>query len=344
MRYFALSLGLLLFAAAVFWVATPSLLIEEELAKLTPGDRQALESLVGEAGLESTKLRPIELRELKYASKSVAVQDGRVVALRLSNLPLRKLDALAGLTGLRELWLSGNGLTSARGVSALPALSKLNLSHNALTQVDELHDLPALTELDLTHNQLTDVSPLTALPALQTLDVSDNPLKVLPTPSPERWSVKSDFPEKTASPRRDRPGNWVQQPPKTNGQAGSGKREGMVTADSYQYRGTLDTLRGAVTILNIVGTANSGGADTTLELSVNKGHVRAYLEYVVPSEKFLQSIDGYIYAEAEPSKPGQIKGVLHKFNSGNKRNAEYWLVLESVEGDDAQGITYKLSR
>jgi hypothetical protein len=349
MKYVGLT-ALVLFLVLVIYVATrKSVSIEEELAKLSPGDRQALQSMLGEAGLAVAKLRAVGPNAIKYNPQSVAMQDGRVVGLRLSDLPLGKAEAIAGLTGLRELWLTGNGLRSARGLSALPELRKLNLSHNALTQVSELRDLPALTDLDLSDNQLTDLAPLTALPALQNLDVTKNQLKALPSPLPGRWNVKSDV-GGASGPGNDQakdpamPKNWVQDTPSTKSQNNKVSLTGFVSSKSYQVSGTVSSLHGAMSIFNISGTADAGGAWSTLELTAEKGRVRGYLEYVPEGGGFIKVSRGWIYAEAEPGKPGTVKGTLHLNSGGHGDQKVYTLILESVGEQDASGITFRVSR
>jgi hypothetical protein len=347
MKSVGIALGLLVLLVVVYVATRKSPSIEAELAKLTPGDRQAIESLAAAAGLTANRLHAVEPGVLKYNARALVVQDGRVVELRLSKLPLQKLDGLAALTALRELWLDGDSLTSAAGVAALPALRKLNLSHNALTRVADLRELPALTDLDLSDNQIADLTPLTALPALQTLDVSKNPIKALPSPLPKGWNMKSDqAPAGSAAPGpgsgNDHPSNWVAKPPANSGKAKNGKLSGFVTADSFEVNGSLAELQGAVAQDNISGPENAGGAGTTLTLTVEKGRVRGYLQYVPPGPgaKFN---DGYVYAEAEAGKPGQVKGVLPTLGGGFGRKQAFHLVLESVDGP-AEGITFKLSR
>ena len=369
MKYVGLTLGLLLLAFLIYVATGKSLAIDEELGKLTPGDRQALDALLADSGLVASKLRAVELRALKYPSKGLAVQDGRIVGLHLSGVPLKHLDKVVALTGLQELWLNDNGLTSlpplaaltalqrldlggnqlrgVDGLSGLPALQRLRLSHNALTSVAGLRELPALTELELADNELTDLAPLTALPALTTLDVSGNPLKALPSPLPARWKVKSDVEAAPDPPRPTPPGypaNWVGQPPKGKGKYQKLVIDGTLRSGAFQVTITAESLSGVVRPWNLWGSADSHGRDTNLELTVTKGRVRAYLKYLPVSDKFAKTTDGFIFAEAEPGKPGKIKGFIEYSRGGFAEDGkEYDMYLETVDGP-AEGVTVKLSR
>lgn len=368
MKYAGVALGLLVLVLVVYVVTGKSASLEAELSKLPPGEQKALAALLSETGLVAGKLRVVELRALKYNPKAVAVDKGRVVGLRLSQVPLARADAVVGLTGLKELWLSENGLGAlpdlapladlqrlevshnklrdTSGLAGLPALQRLVLSHNALASAAGLRELPALTELDLSDNQLTDVTPLTALPALVELDVRYNPLNALPSPLPARWNVKSDAlrpPAESVKPPADRPPNWVADTPRLDGQAQDVTIEGLVQSRTYKVEGRVRRLRGAFTPWNLRGDDNSHGANTTLELTVETGRVRAYLQYIPPSDKLVKVADGYIFAEAEPGKPGRITGLLKPTAGGVDTPITYQLAIESRDGE-AQGISFRLSR
>jgi len=369
MKYVGLTLGLLLLAFLIYVATGKSLAIDEELGKLTPGDRQALEALLADSGLASGKLRAVELRALKYPAKGLAVQDGRIVGLHLSEVPLKHLDKVVALTALQELWLNDNGLTSVPplagltalqrldlgrnqlravdGLSGLPALQRLRLSGNSIASVAGLHDLPALTELELADNELTDLAPLTALPALTALDVSGNPLKALPSPLPARWKVKSDVESASAPPRPTPPGypaNWVDRMPKGKGKYEELVINGTLRSGAFQVSVTAKSLSGVVRPWNLWGSADSHGWDTTLELAVEKGRVRAYIKYLPASDKLAKTTDGFIFAEAEPGKPSKIQGVIEFSRGGFAEDGkEYDLYLETV-GGPAEGVTVKLSR
>lgn len=350
MKYVGLTLGLLVLAFVIYVATGKSTAIDVELTKLAPGERQALEAVLADTGVAATQLRLVELRALKYNAKAAAIENGRVIGLRLRQVPLRHADAVVGLTGLQALWLSEDGLTTLPSLAALTALTRLDLSHNQLREVGGLAGLSALTELDLSANQITELTPLTGLPALVNLDVRNNPLRSLPTPVPARWNMKSDpssegakAPAEPAAPRADRPPNWVAETPPADGKAQNVTITGLVQSLSYKVEGSVGRLRGAFTPWNLKGDDNSTGANTNLELTVESGRVRAYLQYIPPSDKMIKSTDGYLYAEAEPGKPGRIKGQLRPTVGGVDQPIVYQLVIESREGE-AQGIAFRLWR
>jgi hypothetical protein len=298
-----------LLVAALAWLATRTpMTIEGELAKVPAGDRQALDAVLAGTGLGATQLTPIGagvargFGVLKYHEHAIAVENGRIVELRLSNVPLPHPEALAQFTGLQALWLSGDHLTSVPDLSALKGLVFLNLSDNAIA----------------------DLSPLTALTALKTVDVTKNPGGPNPTAAPSAPA---------------RPANWIQKLPPNSGHSKDSSRKGMVGQGSYSVSGTITGLNGVSGDSGIQGSGSNGGAGgSTLEISVEKGRVRGYLEYVPTGDSFFKVADGYVFAEAEPGKPGKVSGILPSFTPGY-----YTLVMESV-GGEAEGVRYRVYR
>lgn len=367
MKYVGLLLGLLLVSFLLISYLTYQT-ADKGLATLAPGERKALEALLTEAGIPADRIGLVAMTSLPSVAKSVSVEQGHVVGLRLSDIPLKRTDAVAGLSELKELWLSGNGLAEVRGLEALkklerldlsrnqlrqvsnlaglPALQRLRLAHNQIESVAGLRDLPMLTELDLNDNQLADVAPLTALPALTTLDITENPLAELPSPTPARWKIKKDQtypPTEFPAPPADRPSNWVAKEPSSRGHAQDVTTDGLVRSGPYKVVGTIRRLRGAHSAWNLKGDGSADSVNTTLEIEVKKGRVRAYLKYIPESGKALLPADGYIFAEAEPGNPAKIKGVLSSVSGGGDTATEYWLIIESRDGE-AQGITFQLYR
>lgn len=369
MRNVAISVGVLVLIL-VIWVATrkpPS--IDDELGKLPADERQALESITAAVGLTPAQLRPVGAGVLQYNPKAVAVQEGHVVELRLADAPIKQLDAVSRLSGLRVLWFDGSQLASLQGIGALkalrtlnlsrskltslsdlaghPSLERLNLAQSGLSSVADLRDLPKLEELDLSGNQLADVGPLATLPALSSIDLTGNPIKALPSNAPARWKVKSDMAAAApAGSNVKKPDNWADALPKANGQAQKLSRQGQVTGkDDFKVDGAIQSLKGAVQVFGIPGTRNASGDDTVLEIEVQSGKVRGYLEHsVVDSSALLGRRHGFVYGEAAPGKPGRVVGMLTRLNGsqfGIERPFEF--VIESLEGE-ATGITFKLHR
>jgi internalin A len=87
---------------------------------------------------------------------------------------LVEISALAGLTHLQTLNLSGCNLTDASALAGLPRIHTLDLSScKTLTDASALAALTQLQTLDLSHCiGLTDISAITALTQLHTLDLS----------------------------------------------------------------------------------------------------------------------------------------------------------------------------
>jgi len=289
--------------AGALWLVSCAkpLTIEGELAKAPAGDRQALDALLQGTGLTPAQLTPIGagvtpgFGVLQHHQHAVAVEDGRIVELRLSDVPLPHPESLTQLTGLQALWLSGNHLT------ALP--------------------------------------DLTPLKALVYLNLTGNPGVVVTNPNPAKLTTKLDT-DAAASAEPGHPSNWVHDLPPRKGKPGRGTIEGLVKQGAYSVTGTLSSLEGACQNFNIPGNYNSGGAGgTTLELSVGKGRVRGYLQYVPAGDASFKKVDGFIYAEAQPGKPGKVQGIRPAFSSDDK----YTVTLESLEGE-ASEIRYHLSR
>lgn len=346
MRNVAISIGVLVLALGI-WVSTRRpLSIDEELDKLPQDERQALDAIASAAGITKTQLRPVGSGVLQYNPKAVAIQDGHVVELRVADAPIQQLDAVSRLVGLRVLWLDGCQLRSLQGIESLKALRSLNVSRTKLSGVAELRGLPKLEELNLSGNQISDVAALTELPVLTTIDLTGNPLKALPNPVPPRWKVKSEMAvtaPASAANQAKKPDNWVDKLPQPTVDLKLGSFSGVVTNKSWQVTGSVTLLNGIAKVDRIPGVEEIGGGDTTLELEVEKGQVRAYLESAIPDpSSWLGRKVGYIYVDAAPGKPGKLVGTLRSFGPGNYGVARaYEFTIESI-GGEASGIRYKL--
>lgn len=367
MRNVAISVGVLVLALAI-WVATRKpLSIDEELGKLPPDERQALEAIASAAGVTANQLRPVGPGVLEYNPKAVAISEGHIVELRIADAPIQNLDAVSRMVGLRALWLDGTQLASLKGIGSLsalktlnvsrtplqsaaelaghPALVRVNLSKCALSSVAELRDLPNLTTLDLGGNKLTDVSALTSLPQLSELDLTGNPLTALPSPVPSRWKVKSDV--AAAAPAGSsvaKPANWVDQRPNAKGEAQKLSFKGYVSpkADT-SVDGKIDSLKGGVLVSGIASVGKASGDNMRLEIEVQSGRVRGYLAHSFSdSTAPLGRRHGYVFGEATPGKPGYVVGMLPQL-PGYNQNQPFEFVIESVDGE-ATGITFKLHR
>jgi hypothetical protein len=297
--------------------------IEGELAKAPPEDRQALDAVLEGSGLSASQLTPIGagvargFGVLDRHQLAVAVEDGHIVELRLSDVPLPHPEAVTRLTGLQALSLSGNHLIALPDLTPLKDLVFLDVSQNELHDLAFLSGLVKLKTLNLAGNRIPDLKPLASLPALTNLNGRD---------------IRSVDASDT------KPPNWVQKAPPAKGKAGASRRDGIVRQGAFSITGTCQSLTGAVEDFNIPGYSNGGAGGVTVEISVEKGRVRAYLQYVPSGDKFFKVTDGYIFAEAQPGKPGKAQGILPKYSGDT-----YSLLVESVDGE-AQGIRYRLYR
>ena len=91
----------------------------------------------------------------------------------LSNIS--DISALANLTNLQTLNLSGNSISDIGALANLTNLTELNLSGNKIiSDISALGGLTNLTELDWSYNKNISIGALANLPNLQTLDLSGN--------------------------------------------------------------------------------------------------------------------------------------------------------------------------
>ena len=365
MRNVAISVGVLILGL-VIWVATRKpLSIDDELGKLPGDERQALEAIASEAGIKANQLKPVGIGVMANHPRAVAIEDGHVMELRISDAPIKSLAPIARLVGLKALWLDGTQLESLEGLQSLkelrilnlsraklgslaglaghPAVTQLNLSHCGLDSVADVRDLPVLRKLDLSGNQVEDVASLTALPELRDIDLTDTLVRALPEPKPANWQLK--MAEAPAAPAK-LPDNWSDAEPKEHGEIKLGGRSGQVAADDdWLVEGTVKSVNGAGKVFGIPGMRTARGTNVALEIEAKSGKVRAYLESSVPdASKFLGRRLGYVYAEASPGKPGRAVGMLTRLTGSQfGKDRPFQFMIESVDGEAAE-ISYKLHR
>ncbi len=164
-----------------------TLLGDEELGELMriayPTDT-AVVGAVQEEGADAEKIRKEIAKELDKEPDELRSDDyGKVKELDLSGLGVSELSILRRLKNLEELKLSNNQLTEVpKEVGQLASLRRLYLYENQLTGVPkEIGQLASLTTLRLDNNQLTEVpKEIGQLASLSTLTLSSNQLTEVP--------------------------------------------------------------------------------------------------------------------------------------------------------------------
>lgn len=84
--------------------------------------------------------------------------------------------AISAYTGVRALWLEGNGLQKIENLQDLKELRCLFLQQNLLESIEGLDTLLELDTLNVADNQLRRISNLSHLPVLKTLQAANNRL------------------------------------------------------------------------------------------------------------------------------------------------------------------------
>lgn len=178
MRYVGWSVVLLVLACVLYMTCRKSPPLREQLAALDPGERQALESLLRDAGVSPEQLQSVSRFGLDRTPQGVVLDGKHVTGLRLADTALTRTDAIAGLPALVTLALPGGKLAALAGLDKLPELREANLDRNALTALSGLPAAP-LRRLSAVGNKLESLRGIEALRGLEQLDVSENPLRDL---------------------------------------------------------------------------------------------------------------------------------------------------------------------
>ena len=129
--------------------------------------------------LTSLDLSRTGIVEISGLAKLTGLQELRLDHNQLTSVA----EAIGKLTGLQTLWLGGNQLrTVAEAIGELTGLQRLYLGDNQLTTVpDAIGNLTGLQTLYLGGNQLTTVpEAICKLAALQRLNLGDNQLTTVP--------------------------------------------------------------------------------------------------------------------------------------------------------------------
>ena len=132
----------------------------------------------------------------------------------------------------------------------------------------------------------------------------------------------------------DRSTHFVSDLPALHGTAHDGARDGMVGQGQFEVNGTIASMTGAV--LNHLPSSSHSGGKVALEVSVERGTLRAYLGGLDGAV-----VSGYVWVEASPDKPGRVIGYLQDWSATS--NPEQTFVLEARDAE-VRGVTYRVAR
>lgn len=85
-----------------------------------------------------------------------------------------RLGGRTFMSDVKELDLSGCGITDIYALSACTKLTSLNLSGNYIQDLSPLMDMPELKNLDLSNNRISSITPLMGLTKLERLNLEGN--------------------------------------------------------------------------------------------------------------------------------------------------------------------------
>jgi Leucine-rich repeat (LRR) protein len=168
---------------------------EENPALISPKPREPVKPLFDPDNLDHRKIRAaihlqnnygINVRIGARDSSGLVImprRDGpeltredlvKVKELDLSGKGLSDLSPLAGLTGTKSLYLNNNPGSDIAPLSGLKGLWALSLSRCRIVSLTPLRNLNGLVYLNLDHNQIRDLTPVAGLKGLEIFGLSGN--------------------------------------------------------------------------------------------------------------------------------------------------------------------------
>lgn len=99
-----------------------------------------------------------------------------VTELKLEDLDIHDISALAECGALKWLDLSGNNIGDLTPLMNLPQLESVDISGNLVTDLRPLMGLTSLRSVNAAGNRIMDTAAVGAMSALSSLDLSDNPI------------------------------------------------------------------------------------------------------------------------------------------------------------------------
>ena len=149
-------------AVVAVWKAlgrNPFKATKAELARVTRLPRMRITGFISQRGID-------------LLAACVNLVELEIVGMTLSN---EQLAALAGLTKLESLNLSGNRISDLSPIAGLTKLESLNLHENRISDLSPIARLTNLRTLDISANPIADLRlrPVIELPNLTALSASD---------------------------------------------------------------------------------------------------------------------------------------------------------------------------
>ncbi|QDK82771.1 leucine-rich repeat domain-containing protein [Spirosoma sp. KCTC 42546] len=154
-----------------------------DFTTLSVSDKAIVAQIAHDAGLSLEDAVFTEHWTMDKAAKSssvtntfgICVQKGKVVALNLSNHPVRNLALLAKLPDLGDLYLRNCALSDMSDLRSTK-LDRLDVSDNQIIDLNTLHGCPTIQWLTAENNQLTSTDGIDQFKQLVSSDFTGNPI------------------------------------------------------------------------------------------------------------------------------------------------------------------------